>query len=223
MANAQEEKRIAAAAAVEHVKEGMIVGLGTGSTAYFAVQLIGERVQKGLSIKAIPTSEATATQARSLGIPLVGLEEVDHIDVTIDGADEFDNYLQLIKGGGGALLREKIVATHSNVNIIIADSSKKVDRLGAFPLPIEVIPFSEGVVWNQLAKLGLEGKRREKDNRVFVTDEGNHIFDLDIRACRDLTTLDQQLLAIPGVVETGLFLGLATKVYCGIGEEVVTY
>ncbi len=223
MANAKQEKQLAAEAAVALIEDGMVVGLGTGSTAALAVDLVGERVRKGLQLRCIPTSEATRAQAAALGIQLVELHEVDGIDLTIDGADEFDPYLQLIKGGGGALLREKIVATHTERNIVISDSSKQVDRLGAFLLPIEVIPFAEGVVWKKVKALGLSGSRREKDGSVFITDEQNHIFDLDISHCNNIAELNQQLLSIPGVVETGFFLNTTHMVIMGHGEETIVF
>lgn len=218
----QDEKRLAAHRAVDFIESGMIVGLGSGSTSAIAVRELGRRVQEeGLSIQGIPTSEDTRVLAESLGIPLTTLASVDHIDVTIDGADEVDPYLRLIKGGGGALLREKIVASYTRRNIIMIHGAKWVERLGAFPLPVEVIPFAEPVVWQKLHQLGLEGSRRESDGHPFFTDEGNLILDLDTREIRNIEDLNRALLYIPGVVETGYFLDTATTVIVARGEEVM--
>ena len=211
-------KEAAGRAAAAHVHSGMVVGLGTGSTAFFAIEALGERVSAGLAIKAIPTSEASATQARDLGIELVSLEQYPAIDLTIDGADEIDPNLDLIKGLGGALLREKIVAEASARQIIIADDSKVVDQLGTkAPLPVEVIPFAWPLVQSRLAALGLEVARRNgPDGQAFATDEGNCILDCRFpRGIADPTATDRQLNNIPGVVENGLFVGRTDLVLIG--------
>ncbi len=173
------EKLLAAKEAVKLILPNQVIGLGTGSTANFALQEIGILVKNGLQIKAVPTSVKTEQMARSLNIPIIDINTIQSIDLTIDGADEFTTDLFLIKGGGGALLREKIVASLSKQEIIIADSSKKVDLLGGFKVPVEVIPFASVYVMQQIEKLQGQGKVRLKDEKVFVTDQGNHIIDVD--------------------------------------------
>lgn len=214
MSQQDREKQLAAATAVREVHSGMRVGLGSGSTALHAVRLLGERVSKGLEIVGVPTSRETARAAREAGIPLDDLDERPRLDLTIDGTDETDHRLRLIKGGGGALLREKIVASASGRMIVVADASKVVDTLGAFPLPVEVIPFALGVVRARIRRLGVEPVlRKAKDGAgPFATDEGNLILDCPFRAIEDPESLDATLSRIPGVVEHGLFLGLATEV-----------
>src|SRR6266436_561793 len=177
MAN-EEEKEAAGRAAAKLVRDGDIVGLGTGSTAYFAVVALGERVKAGLKIIGIPTSDATAELARAVGIPLSTLDEHPEIDITIDGADELDPQLRLIKGGGGALLREKIIASASKKMVVVADSRKLVPALGRFPLPVEIIPFARTVLEKKVTALGAAVKQRTRaDGSAFVTDEGHHILD----------------------------------------------
>jgi ribose 5-phosphate isomerase A len=221
MAN-DREKEAAARASLRFVRDGDIVGLGTGSTAAYAVRFLGERVQAGLKIRGIPTSIHTAELANSLGIPLTTLDEVQQIDVTIDGADEVDSNLQLIKGGGGALLREKIVASASLKEVIIADSSKQVAVLGKFPVPVEVIRFAEGLVTKKIAALGATVKTRTNSSgEKFITDEANHILDCSFGEIPDPPALAGKLEKIPGVVEHGLFIGMATVVLIGKGDQVV--
>src|SRR3954451_3490272 len=169
----EKEKELAAKEAVKSIRDNLVVGLGTGSSATYAVRAIGDLVKKGLKIRGIPTSDKTKELAETLDIPLVDINEVDHIDITIDGADEFNSDLMLIKGGGGALLKEKIVASMTKEEIIIADSSKKVDKLGKFPLPVEVVPFAANNVMKKLAEIQGVGKIRIRDNETFVTDQGN--------------------------------------------------
>lgn len=213
-----QQKRAAAAQALLDVSDGMRLGLGTGSTAAHFVDLLGERVRAGLSVICVPTSEVTARQASALGIPLTTLDETPHLDLTIDGADEIGPDLTLIKGGGGALLREKIVAAASTSMTVIADDSKLVSTLGAFALPVEVVPFgleaTRLAMADLAARLGLEGKltpRRTRDGLLFVTDGGHHIIDCAFSAIPNPIGLAAGLAAIPGVVEHGLFLGLARK------------
>ncbi|MFO0347161.1 MAG: ribose-5-phosphate isomerase RpiA [Labrys sp. (in: a-proteobacteria)] len=213
-----QQKRAAAAQALLDVSDGMRLGLGTGSTAAHFVDLLGERVRAGLSVICVPTSEVTARQASALGIPLTTLDETPHLDLTIDGADEIGPDLTLIKGGGGALLREKIVAAASTSMTVIADDSKLVSTLGAFALPVEVVPFgmeaTRLAMADLAARLGLEGKltpRRTRDGLLFVTDGGHHIVDCAFSAIPNPIGLAAGLAAIPGVVEHGLFLGLARK------------
>lgn len=220
MAN-DKEKEAAARASVRFVNDGDVVGLGTGSTAAYVVRFLGERVQAGLKIVGIPTSVRTKELAASLGIPLTTLNECQQIDVAIDGADEFDPKLQLTKGGGGALLREKIIASASRQFVVIADSSKQVAVLGAFPLPVEVIPFAEALVAKKIAALGGRVKLRQSpDGTPFITDEGHHILDCRFGRITDPPTLARKLSDTPGVVEHGLFINMATVVLMGKGDEV---
>jgi ribose 5-phosphate isomerase A len=213
--NKEKEKENAALAAVALIEDHMVVGLGTGSTAYYAITAIAERVKKGLQIKAVPTSEQTAALALSLGIPLTDINAVDLIDITIDGADEFTKEKYMIKGGGGALLREKIVAAKTKKEIIIADASKLVDHLGKFKLPIEVIPFARGYVMEELRKLQLKA-----EVRPFITDEGNNIIDVAFGKIEDPVALSAQLNEITGVVTHGLFINLAFNILMGEGDQV---
>jgi ribose 5-phosphate isomerase A len=210
-------KRQAAARAVELVQDGMKLGLGTGSTAKHFVELLGERVHAGLKVIGVPTSEATRADAERCGVPLTTLDDVDRLDLTVDGADEIDPDLNLIKGGGGALLREKIVAAASDRMVVIADESKWVDALGRFPLPIEVIPFGLGATRRAIEKAfaenGLSGEmdvRKGKDGHAFVTDGGHWIVDARAGRIVDVPRLATSLSSIPGVVEHGLFVGLAS-------------
>jgi ribose 5-phosphate isomerase A len=220
-----ELKRQAAALALEHVRDGMRLGLGTGSTAKHFVELLGERVRAGLDIIAVPTSEATRAEAARCGIVLSTLDDMDRLDLTVDGADETDPALNLIKGGGGALLREKIVATASDRMIVIADDSKWVDVLGRFPLPIEIVPFGLAATQRAMrlafAKCGVSGQmmvRRSRDGHVFVTDGGHCIVDAHLGRIEDAPQLAGTLNSIPGVVEHGLFIGVASMVILA-GQE----
>lgn len=209
-------KSQAAARALDFVEPGMALGLGTGSTARWFVEMLGERVRAGLKVVGVPTSEATRAQAERLRIPLTTLDERAELDLTVDGADEFDPDLNLIKGGGGALLREKIVASASRRMIVVADASKKVDRLGAFPVPVEIVPFGLTATRRRLdeafAKLGLQPSiaRRKRGDLDFVTDGGHAIFDCAFGAIPDPPALAHTLDAIVGLVEHGLFIGLAS-------------
>lgn len=215
------EKQRSAEAACEYVKDGMIVGLGTGSTAEFAVKKIGELVRNGLSIRGIPTSDATKILAESEGIPLIDFSETMFIDLTIDGADEIDANLNMIKGGGAALLREKIVASASREEIIIVSVSKLVQQLGAFPLPVEVIPFGWQVVFDQLESLQGNPELRLKQGQPSVTDQGNFIVDCHFRKIENPEQLEQHLNMIPGVVENGLFINLCTRMIMADGENII--
>ena len=208
-------KEQSAAAALDYVEHGMRLGLGTGSTAAKFVDLVGQRVAGGLDVLCVPTSEATRAQAESLGIPLTTLEDTPHLDLTVDGADEVDRDLQLIKGGGGAHLREKIVACASDRMVVIADDSKLVESLGAFDLPVEVIPFGLGatrrLIEARAGDAGCSGALglRERDGSPFVTDSGNYIIDCAFGTIDDPAALARGLETIPGVVEHGLFIGIA--------------
>jgi ribose 5-phosphate isomerase A len=208
------QKRAAAEAAVRLVEDGMTLGLGTGSTAAWFVRLLGERVRQGLRVRGVPTSEATAKLAAELGIKVIGLDEVGfaegrRIDICVDGVDEVDGEKRAIKGGGGALLREKIVAAASDRVVYIADASKQVEILGKFPLPVETIPFASAFVASRIAALGCTPVlRRTPDGAEFRTDENNVILDCPFGAIEDPESLAAELALIPGVVEHGLFLGV---------------
>jgi ribose 5-phosphate isomerase A len=217
-------KKLAAARALDLVRPGMRLGLGTGSTAKHFVDLLGERVAKGLDVICVATSEVTEAQARSFAIPMSTLDETPELDLTIDGADEVDRDLRLIKGGGAALLREKIVAAASARMVVIADDSKLVAQLGRFPLPIEVVPFgleaTRRAVLAAMASAGASGDlvlRRKPDGSVLLTDGGHYILDAHLGAIAEPEALSTALAAIPGVVEHGLFLGLAKAAILAAG------
>ena len=220
-------KRQAAARALEEVRDGMKLGLGTGSTARHFVDLLGEKVRAGLKVVGVPTSEATRAQAEQCGIALTTLDDIDRLDLTVDGADEIDHALNLIKGGGGALLREKIVAAASDRMIVIADESKWVEVLGRFPLPIEVVPFGLAAtrrgISKAFAQAGVSGEmvlRKGKDGHVFVTDGGHWIVDAHLGRIKDAPRLAGLLVAIPGVVEHGLFTDFASAVVLAGGGGI---
>ena len=215
------EKQRSAEAAVEYVKDGMIVGLGTGSTTEFAVKKLGEKVRDGLAIRGIPTSDITKKQAEEEGIPLIDFSETMYIDLTIDGADEIDADLNMIKGGGAALLREKIVASASREEIIIVSSEKFVHQLGSFPLPVEVIPFGWQVIFNKLETLGGSPDLRLNQGQPLRTDQGNYIIDCRFSQIIDAVQLEQHLNMIPGVVENGLFTGLCSRMIMADGDKIV--
>lgn len=219
-------KFVAAKQATHYVESGMKVGLGTGSTAAWLVQCLGEMVRdEGLRIKGVPTSTRTAELARDVGIEVISLDEARWLDLTIDGADEYDADMNLIKGGGGALLQEKIVATASDQMIVIADVSKQVETLGAFPLPVEVIPFgwqtSKTLIEESMIGMDVLGSTtslRMNGETPFVTDEGNHILDLHLHRIGNARQLSLVLNQIPGVVENGLFIDICDKVIIGYGD-----
>jgi len=222
-----ELKRQAAARALEQVADGMKLGLGTGSTAKHFVELLGEKVRAGMKVVGVPTSEATRADAVRCGIALTTLDDIDRLDLTVDGADEIDPELNLIKGGGGALLREKIVAAASDRMIVIADDTKWVDALGRFPLPVEVIPFglaaTRRAMAEAFAKCGVSGQmvvRKGKDGHVFVTDSGHWIVDAHLGRIQEASRLALLLSAIPGVVEHGLFIGLASTAILAGGQGI---
>jgi ribose 5-phosphate isomerase A len=226
--SADELKRAAAARAAELVTDGMRLGLGTGSTAKHFVSILGEKVRGGLRIVGVPTSEATRAQALAEGVPLTTLDETPELDLTVDGADELDDDLRLIKGGGGAHLREKIVAAASARMIVIADSSKRVPRLGRFPLPIEVVPFGLGAtrlaVTRAIEGAGASGElrlRRTAQGEPLVTDSGNLILDAHLQQIDAPEALAVALAAVPGVVEHGLFIGLATGAILATDDGLV--
>ncbi len=222
-------KFVAARRAVRLVESGMRIGLGTGSTAAWMVRLLAERVKKeGLDIVGVPTSTRTADLAREVGVRVVSLDEAQWLDLTIDGADEFDGELNLIKGGGGALLQEKIVACASDEMIVIADAAKQVKTLGAFPLPVETVPFgwrtTQALIEETLVSLDVMGREttlRMNGDVPFVTDEGNFILDLHLKRVGDARQMSLVLNQIPGVVENGLFVDICDRVIVGFGDGAV--
>ena len=223
MAN-EHEKENAAQAAMEYVEDGMTIGLGTGSTAKYFVEMLADEVADGLLVRCIETSEQTRELATSLGVPLVPFEQIDRIHLTVDGADEVDSNGYLIKGGGAALLREKIIASASDHMVVIADPSKQVERLGAFPLPVEVPPFGYTItakkVYDVLCAAGIDRPRVELRKQagsmdLLVTDGGNHILDCHCGRIPDAEALAARLSNVPGVVEHGLFIDIARTVIIG--------
>ena len=217
-----QEKQLAAEASLRYIQDGQVVGLGTGSTATFAIRALGDRVSAGLKIRGIPTSSRSRELAMELGIPLTTFDEVQEIDVTIDGADEFDPQLNLIKGGGGALLREKIVASASKKVIIVTDSSKQAAVLGKFPLPVEVVRFAQALVAREITELGATAVlRKDAAGNAYVTDEGHHILDCAFGAIPDPPALARRLSDMPGIVEHGLFVGMASAVIMAKGTQVI--
>ena len=214
-------KKIAAEAAVEYVKNGMTVGLGTGSTAYWAIQALGERVKNGLQIRGIATSKQSESMAIELGIEMTDFATTKTIDITIDGADEVDDQMSLIKGGGGALLREKIVASATAHYIIVADETKLVSPLGKFPLPVEIVLFGWELTVSQLEALGCTVNIRLKEGEPFITDNGNYIADCSFGSIPEPGKLSTALNALPGVVENGLFVGNAELVIIGMPDGTV--
>ncbi len=215
---ADEQRRLAAEAALEAVRPGMKLGLGSGRTAAHFVRALGERVRAGLSIVGVPTSDRTAELARAEGVPLATLDDEPALDLVVDGADEVDPQLRLIKGGGGALLREKIVASAARRMIVVVESAKVVDALGAFPLPIEVVPFGRApvrlAIERAVSRLGLTGSFtwRQAGAGPYVTDGGNHILDVSLGRIDEPERLAEELDAMPGVIEHGLFIGFASLV-----------
>ena len=226
---ADEQKRAAARAALDYVKPGMKLGLGTGSTARHFIDQVGKKVKEGLDVVCVPTSETTRKQAESLKIPLTTLEQHSFLDLTVDGADEFDGGFNVMKGGGGALLAEKIVASSSRYMVVIADRSKQVKSLGAFPLPIEIVPFGvKATAWKierAFDMLGLKAKMvlRRKDGKPFATDGGHAIIDCALGHIPDPPRLSNILSSIPGVVDHGLFIGICGIILMGGDDGVQTF
>ncbi|HAO6468250.1 TPA: ribose-5-phosphate isomerase RpiA [Listeria monocytogenes] len=214
------QKKIAGEKACEWIEDGMVVGLGTGSTVYYTIEKLGQMVNNGLHITGVATSEETTKQAEKLGIPLKSLNDVTAIDVTIDGADEIDTNFQGIKGGGGALLREKMVASASLKNIWVVSEEKLVRTLGKFPLPLEVIPFGWKQIERTLAKEQIQTNLRKQSNgEVYVTNNGNYILDIVNQSFTDAEMWQEKLAQIPGVVEHGLFLDYVDVIICGKANE----
>ena len=216
------EKKIAAEEAVNYIEDGMIIGIGTGSTVALLMNILAQRVKGGLNVTAVSTSSATTKLASSLGIKISKINEVDWIDLTIDGADEVDENLNGIKGGGGALLYEKIVASMSKKNIWIVDSTKLVKTLGKFPLPVEIVQFGSHYVFKKFDELGFKPSFRNLGNTRFITDNNNYIIDLRMDTIGDPAALDITLKQVAGVVETGLFYDVADIVLAGVGNSVKT-
>jgi ribose 5-phosphate isomerase A len=214
-----QQKALAALKAMEFVQDGQILGLGTGSTVHHFLTALGKRVQQGLRVRGVPTSQATAVYARQLGIPLLSNEEPWDIDVAVDGADQVDPRLNLIKGGGGALLREKIVAKAAQQFIVIVDQAKQVARLGLpFPLPVEIVPFGWRTTQRHLENLGWLSPLRQKAGQPLLTDNGNYIIDLHIPEIANPSALELSLNQIPGVVECGLFVMMTSLVITGTDD-----
>ncbi|MBS4168525.1 ribose-5-phosphate isomerase RpiA [Parachlamydia sp. AcF125] len=212
-------KEAAGQAAAELIKEGMLVGLGTGSTAHYFIKALGQRCREGLQIQAIASSEHSAVLAQEQKIPLLPANQVSYLDITIDGADQIDSQKRMIKGGGGALLREKILAFISKEMVVIIDSSKIVEQFGSFPLPVEIIPFAYQATIKKLDTFGYKGKLREKEGSPYVSDNGNYIFDVSLSGpCSTPEEDNQKIQSIPGVVETGFFSGLAGRVLIGFPD-----
>lgn len=214
-------KKAAGERAVDFLQPGMTVGLGTGSTAYYAIKRIGGMARDGLVIRAVATSEESARLAELEQIPLVPFDQVEVIDIDIDGADEVNDQLQLIKGGGGALLREKIIAASSKEMIVVVDENKLVKTLGKFPLPVEIIPFAWELTFRHLVALGANPVTRMLGNERFVTDNGNYILDCSFGQITDAVELNTQLKEIPGIVENGLFLNYASAVIVGYKDGTI--
>ncbi|HET6253076.1 MAG TPA: ribose-5-phosphate isomerase RpiA [Puia sp.] len=216
--SAVQGKKLAAAKAVSYIRSGMTIGLGTGSTAYWAIRGIGEQVKNGLSVTAIATSIQSENLARELNIPIVPFSEIGHLDITIDGADEVDEGLNLIKGGGGALLREKIVASATRFYIIIVDESKLVQRLGKFPLPVEVAPFGWELTFRRLEELGGTPRMRMAEGVPFLTDNQHYILDTSFGLIDDPAGLHALVSGITGVMEDGFFIDMADIVIAGLAN-----
>jgi len=214
------EKQLAAEYSVNFIEDGMIIGLGTGSTVALMLQKLAERIKAGLNISAVSTSQSTSKLASSLGIKIIKLSEVDQIDVTIDGADEVDENLNGIKGGGGALLHEKIIASNSKKNVWIVDSSKLVKTLGKFPLPVEVVKLGYTHLCSKLEGIGYRPTIRMSGRKLFITDENNYIIDIKMESILNPALVDSKLKNFAGVVETGLFYGIADTVVAGVGGKI---
>ncbi len=212
---------MAAERACEFVEEGMTVGLGTGSTSYWAIMRLGERVARGLHIRAVGTSAKSESLASGVGIPLVNYAEVQELDIAIDGADEVSEALALTKGGGGALLREKLVASSARRFIVIVDQTKLVPHLGKFPMPVEVVPFAWELTQRRVNGAGCRSTRRKgEDGSPFITDNGNYILDCDFGVITEPQSVHNYLKALPGVVETGFFINMASTVISSDGQTV---
>lgn len=218
-------KKAAGYQAAELIESGMLVGLGTGSTVFYFIERLIERMNGGLSIHTVSSSIASENQAKKGGIPFAEIDTITSVDITIDGADEITPDKEMIKGGGGALLREKILANISREMVVIVDESKVVEKLGKHPLPVEILPFARDAIIKKIKKLGFQGTLREDDkDSLFITDNGNLIYDIHFESLRDdLEKDDEKLLRIPGVLETGLFLTYAGRVFIGKKDGTVDH
>lgn len=214
-------KQLAAEKAVEFIEDGMVLGLGTGSTAYWAIHKIAQRIQEGLHIRAVASSRDSEELANKLGIPMVPFSEIEVIDLTIDGADEVDPHLNLIKGGGGALVREKILASNSKRFFVIVDESKRVEHLGQFPLPVEIVPFAANLTINKLKELGCSTRIRMSKDKEYITDNGNIIVDCNFEKIVEPIVLNKQINLIPGVVDNGLFARMVSSLIIGYKDGKV--
>lgn len=212
-------KRLAGEASLKHVENGMTLGLGSGSTVYWMMRKLGEYVQEGLDVKGIASSRQTETWAKSFGVPLTNFRDTQHIDLAIDGADEVDEAWNLIKGGGGALVREKVIADAADKFVVIIDESKYVSYLGDFQLPVEILPFGWEVAAKRIENLDGRPSLRKVDGELFVSDNGNYVVDCDFGMINDPVKLHQQLKQLTGVVETGLFINMADDVIAGYADE----
>ncbi|RDW22472.1 ribose 5-phosphate isomerase A [Oceanobacillus arenosus] len=214
------EKKLAAEASIDFIKDGMVVGLGSGSTVNWMVRKLGEKVKQGLNIRGIPSSKKTERLALEVGVPLTDFASVDCIDIAIDGADEIDGNLNLLKGGGGSLVREKVVDVNADQFIVIIDQSKVVEELGELPLPIEVLQFGWEIIAKKIAELGGETVIRIKDEKRFISDNGNYILDCKFGKITKPEELHEKLKLLTGVVETGIFTNMVDKVIIGRKDEV---
>ena len=215
-----EEKKIAGIKAAEYIEDNMVLGLGTGSTAYYLIEKVGELVGNGFHIKAVATSQSTAELANKFKIPLVSIDEVERIDLAIDGVDEIDGQFNAIKGGGGALFREKMVSNIADKVIWIMDSSKVVDSIGAFPLPVEILQYGYSHIIRELKLLSLNPALRVKDGVPFVTDNHNYIVDLHLGKAFDTERVTEKLNDLTGLLETGLFMNTCNKIIIGTSNGV---
>lgn len=215
-----EQKRLAGEKATEYIKDGMIIGLGTGSTVYYTIKKLGDLVSEGLNIKAVATSHSTESLAMELNIPIVSIDEVDRIDLAIDGVDEIDGTFNAIKGGGGALFREKIVASLAKQVIWIMDESKFVDTIGNFPLPVEVLPFGFTHTLKRLIEYSLNPELRKVDGKTFITDNGNYIVDLRLGKQMNICEISKKLNSVTGVLENGLFINMCDRIIIGTDDHV---
>lgn len=210
------EKAAAGRAAAAFVQDGMVVGLGTGTTAYYFIETLIQKYQAGLKIQVVASSERSLEQARHGGLPLVDIEKIDQIDLTVDGADEIDHQKRMIKGGGGALLREKILASSSKEMVVVIGRNKWVEALGQFPLPVEIAQFGSHLTVHKINRAGYQGTLRQKESTLYVTDNGNFIYDVQLPyPCHHPETVDATLRQIPGVIATGFFFNLAGRVVIG--------
>lgn len=214
------QKQIAGEKAAEYIKDGMTLGLGTGSTAYYMIKKVGELVKNGMHIQAVATSKGTEDLAKELNIPILNIDEVKKIDLDIDGVDEIDSAFNAVKGGGGALFREKIVANLAQEVIWIMDESKLVDHIGQFPLPVEILPYGYTHVIDKLKNYSYNPVLRTRDNKVFITDNGNYIVDLHIGKPMDIKKVYEQVNSITGVLEVGLFLNYCKRIIVGCNDGV---